>query len=104
MCHDRHDKQEEHGAEWGLTMPPHAGRSPVGRRLRDRCRDPARPGQVREQRVEVLREDRPSGHLQPHLELVMVEATLGVRVAQGSDRLVALDVAEPVGRVRGPGA
>lgn len=34
----------------------------------------------------------------------MVEAALGVRVAEGRYRLVALDVAEPVGHTRRSGA
>jgi len=34
----------------------------------------------------------------------MVESALGVRVAEGSDRLVALEVAEPVGHIRGTGS
>jgi hypothetical protein len=34
----------------------------------------------------------------------MVEAALGVGVAEGGDRLVALEVAEPVARIRRSGA
>jgi hypothetical protein len=63
-----------------------------------------RPRQVREQWIEVRCEDRPSGRLQPHLELVMVEAALGVGVGEGRHRLVALGVAEPVGRIRWSGS
>lgn len=70
----------------------------------DRRLSGVQPRQVREQWIEVLCEDRPGCRLQPRLELVMVEAALGVGVGEGSYRLVALDVAEPVGRIHWSGA
>jgi len=62
-------------------------------------RSPAGPwslGQVVEQRVEVRGEPRSGRHSHPVLELLGIQATLGVGLAQRADGLVALGVAEPV--------
>ena len=96
---DREDDGQDpgHDQQWAPRRGPL--RSNWSGPLRGRRAGPVggwTSGQVDEQRVEVRREARPGCRSHPHLELLGIQAPLGVGLAQRADGLVALAVAADV--------